>query len=123
MQIDNIIEENNLKLTAARKELLEILIQENRPVSFEDIKNKINMDKATFYRNISKFESSNIVNSFESNDKKRYYELQSSPHSHFICNACNSIECIKDVEAVKIEGYRIMDVIYKGLCKECTSSK
>ena len=77
------------------------------------------MDKATFYRNISKFESESIVNSFESNDKKRYYELQSFPHAHFICNACNKVECIKNVKPIKLEGYKITDMIFKGICKEC----
>jgi len=119
MQIENIIEQKNLKLTAARRELLELLIKENKPISFEDIKSKINMDKATFYRNISKFESNEMINSFESNDKKRYYELQNSPHSHFICNICNTIECLKKIEDVQIEGYKVMDVIYKGICKKC----
>ena len=120
MQIETIIKRSSLKLTTARKELLEILLKENKPISFEDIKNRLNMDKATFYRNISKFEADNIVNSFESNDKKRYYELQRSAHSHFICNICNTIECLQNID-VKIEGYNVQDVIYKGECKKCLS--
>ena len=119
MQIETIMEEKNLKLTAARKELLEILSTEKKPISFEDVKNRLNMDKATFYRNISKFENESIVNSFESNDKKRYYELQNAPHSHFVCNKCNAIECLTNVEAVKLEGYTIHDIILKGICKNC----
>lgn len=119
MNIENIIEEKKLKLTSARKELLEILSEENSPISFEDIKSRLSMDKATFYRNISIFESESIVNSFESNDKKRYYELQNTPHAHFICNICNTIECLKNVEPVKLEGYKITDMIYKGICKLC----
>jgi Fur family ferric uptake transcriptional regulator len=119
MQIKNIIEEKNLKVTSARKELLEILNSETKPVSFEDIKDKISMDKATFYRNISKFESESIVNSFESNDKKRYYEIQKFPHAHFICNSCNNIECLENVAHVIIKGYTVTDVIYKGVCKRC----
>lgn len=120
MKIENLIESKNLKLTAARRELLEILIEEKKPISFEDIKGKIRMDKATFYRNASKFEEEAIVHSFESNDKKRYYELQELAHAHFICNICNKIECLKNVEPVKIEGYTIVDMIFKGICKECT---
>jgi Fur family ferric uptake transcriptional regulator len=119
MQIENIIEEKKLKLTSARKELLEILNEEKKPISFEDVKNRISMDKATFYRNASKFEEEAIVNSFESNDKKRYYELQESPHAHFICNVCNTIECLKNIEPVKLEGYKIVDMIFKGICKSC----
>jgi len=119
MQIIKIFEENNLKLTSARKELIEILSSEKKPISFEDIKHKISMDKATFYRNISKFETNSIVHSFESNDKKRYYELHGLPHSHFICNICNHIECLQNILPTKIEGYTVSDVIYKGVCKGC----
>jgi len=122
MQIQNIIEKTNISLTSARRELLEILIEENKPISYEDIKDKLSMDKATFYRNISKFQEIDIVNCFESNDKKRYYEVQNTPHSHFICNKCNSIECLKDIQYEKLEGYKIIDIIYKGICKNCMSS-
>ena len=119
MKIEALIEEKNLKLTSARRELLEVLKKEAKPVSFEDIKDKIHMDKATFYRNASKFESESILNSFESNDKKRYYELLGTHHAHFICNHCSSIECIKNIAPIAIEGYVIEDMIFKGVCKEC----
>jgi Fur family ferric uptake transcriptional regulator len=121
MEIENIFEEKNLKFTAARKELLKILSEEKRPLCFEDIKERISMDKATFYRNVSKFESESIVNSFESNDRKRYYELQNAPHAHFICTVCNSIECLKSVEPIKLDGYQIVDMIFKGICKNCNA--
>ena len=119
MHIENMIKEKKLKLTSARKELLEVLNRENRPISFEDIKSTISMDKATFYRNISIFEEEAIVSSFESNDRKKYYELRALPHAHFVCNVCNSIECLKAIEPVKLEGYKITDMIFKGICKSC----
>jgi len=123
MQIKNIIEEKNLKVTSARKELLKILSAEKKPISFDDIKDKISMDKATFYRNILKFESESIVNSFESNDKKRYYEIQEFPHAHFICNSCNKIECLQNAQPIKIEGYTITDMIFKGTCQACNTNQ
>jgi len=120
MEIEELIEEKNLKLTTARREFLEILLSEKKPVSFEDIKGKIQMDKATFYRNALKFEQESIINSFESNDKKKYYELQEMPHAHFICNKCNTIECLKNVEPISVEGYIIEDMIFKGICRNCS---
>lgn len=123
MKIEKIIEEKHLKLTSARRELLEILVEVQKPISFEDIKNEITMDKATFYRNASKFEEEGIVYSFESNDKKRYYELQGAPHAHFICSVCNSIECLKNVEPITLEGYIIVDMIFKGICKKCAQQE
>lgn len=60
------IKENfsNIKLTSARKSILDILINSSKPLSYEDIKDKISMDKATFYRNITIFEEENLINSF-----------------------------------------------------------
>ena len=123
MNIENIIEEKNLKITSARKELLEIFYKSKKPVSFEDIKELINMDKATFYRNVIKFEEQSILSSFEANDRKKYYEINENPHSHFICNNCNIIECLKDVQTPKINGYKISSMILKGLCQECNTEK
>ncbi len=59
------IKENfsNIKLTSARKSILDILINSSKPLSYEDIKDKISMDKATFYRNITIFE------------ERKYYKL------------------------------------------------
>ncbi len=74
MDLENI--SKTIKLTNARRAILEILVNSNKPLSYEDIKNDLAMDKATFYRNITKFEDENIISSFESNDKKRYFEIQ-----------------------------------------------
>ena len=104
MDIETIIKDKNIKLTAARKELLKILTYAKNPLSYEDIKQDIAMDKATFYRNITKFEEENIINSFESNDKKRYFEISQKPHPHFICSQCFKVECIKKPLDFNLEG-------------------
>ncbi len=119
MQIEKIILENNLKLTDARVNILKIFTSAKKPLSYDDLKNRLKMDKATFYRNMSKFEEESIVNAFESNDKKRYYEIKRKPHSHFICNICNDIECIYSFSDIKMKGYVIEDIILKGICKKC----
>lgn len=113
----------NIKLTNARKSILEILINSNKPLSYEDMKENISMDKATFYRNISIFEEENLVSSFESNDKKRYFEIQKTQHSHFICSLCSKIECIHEKLDFNLSGYKIENVIIKGICKNCLEKK
>lgn len=118
MSIEDIIKEKNIKLTNARKEILEILTNAKSPLSYEDIKSNITMDKATFYRNISKFDEEDILNSFESNDKKRYFELKQKKHAHFVCLECNKIECINTV-TLNLPGYDINNIIINGKCKEC----
>ncbi|MGB6329095.1 MAG: transcriptional repressor [Halarcobacter sp.] len=117
MNIENI--SKNIKLTTARKAILEILIGSNKPLCYEDIKDNLSMDKATFYRNITKFEDEHIINSFESNDKKRYFEIQKTKHSHFICNVCSKIECIHEKLDIDIKEYQIDNIIIKGICPNC----
>ena len=77
-KITNLTNITNIKLTTARKSILELLVNSNKPLSYEDMKDNISMDKATFYRNINIFEEENLISSFESNDKKnvdRRYEV------------------------------------------------
>lgn len=121
MKIEELIKDKNIKLTTARVRLLEILKEANRPLCYEEIKKDISMDKATFYRNIAKFEEEGILNAFESNDKKRYFEIKHKPHAHFVCVTCNRVECIKDID-IDLPGYEINNVIINGKCKSCLVS-
>lgn len=121
MKIEELIKDKNIKLTTARVRLLEILKEADRPLCYEEIKHNISMDKATFYRNISKFEEEGILSAFESNDKKRYFEVKLNPHAHFVCVECNSVECIKDVD-IALPGYEINNVIINGKCPSCIAS-
>ncbi len=122
MEIRNIIKDKNLKLTPARVEILEILVTRNRPISYEDIKDELSMDKATFYRNIAKFEENAIIRSFESNDKKRYFSLEQNFHPHFICTKCNTISCLSEKNLIDMDGYKIESIIIKGICPLCLKS-
>ncbi|MFK5882115.1 MAG: Fur family transcriptional regulator [Sulfurospirillum sp.] len=122
MKIEKIIKGKNLKLTPARVEILEILIEQNKPISYDDIKDGLSMDKATFYRNISKFEDNSIIRSFESNDKKRYFSLEQNFHPHFICTRCNTISCLSEKNLINLQGYKIESIIIKGLCPACLST-
>ncbi len=120
--LQHLINNTNIKLTTARTAILEVLIKANRPLSYEDIKDKISMDKATFYRNITKFEEEELIDSFESNDKKRYYEIRKNPHAHFICSNCSSVECLNDETNIHLPEYKIENIIIKGVCPTCLSN-
>ncbi|MDX1807952.1 MAG: transcriptional repressor [Sulfurospirillaceae bacterium] len=122
MKIEHIIKDKNLKLTPARIEILEILIAKNKPISYEDIKDTLSMDKATFYRNIAKFEESSIIRSFEANDKKRYFSLEQNFHPHFICTKCNMISCLNEANIIRMENYKIESIVIKGICPLCLNT-
>lgn len=119
MKIEDLINKKNLKLTTARKEILNILLDSNKPISYEDVKDDISMDKATFYRNIIKFEENGLISTFESNDKKRYYEIQENNHAHFICSKCSNIECLHEEINISLRNHLIENIIIKGICQNC----
>ncbi|MDR0666978.1 MAG: transcriptional repressor [Campylobacteraceae bacterium] len=119
--IKRLFKDKNIKLTSAREMILDILSKANAPLSYEQIraKMKIDMDKATFYRNISLFEEANIVQKFESNERKWYFELLKKTHAHFICEACNGVICVDFAVNPDIEGHSVKSVMLKGVCKTC----
>jgi Fur family transcriptional regulator, ferric uptake regulator len=122
-KITNLTNITNIKLTNARKSILELLVDSNKPLSYEDMKEHISMDKATFYRNITIFEEESVISSFESNDKKRYFEISKTPHAHFICTLCSKIECIHKKIQFDLPEYKIENIIIKGICKNCLNKK
>ncbi|MBD3790456.1 MAG: transcriptional repressor [Campylobacterales bacterium] len=121
--METLIKDKNLRLTSARASLLKILIDAKKPLCYEELKERIAMDKTTFYRNMNIFEEKGIIRSFESSDKKRYHELTSPIHAHFICSVCNGIACIENYPVPKhIKGAQVDTVIVKGTCASCCMS-
>ncbi|MFV0482399.1 MAG: Fur family transcriptional regulator [Campylobacteraceae bacterium] len=113
--------ENDIKHTIAREKILEVLYEAKKPLSFEQIKPllKVEMDKATFYRNISLFEESGVINKFEADDKKWYFELITSAHAHFICESCHNVICMDFAVGKNLKDYIVKNVLLKGICKNC----
>jgi Fur family transcriptional regulator, ferric uptake regulator len=120
-QLQKVFQEYNIKFTAARASILEVLKVAKNPLSYEQIKEKmcVKMDKATFYRNIAKFEALGMVHKFESDDRKWYFELSRTTHAHFICEQCHKITCM-EVDLGNVEG-EVTSIVLKGTCKECHS--
>lgn len=120
-QFKNVFQEYDIKFTTARASILEVLKVAKSPLSYEQIKEKmsVTMDKATFYRNIAKFEELGMVHKFESDDRKWYFELSSTTHAHFICEQCHKITCM-NVDIGNVEG-EVTSIVLKGTCKECHS--
>ena len=117
----DILRNSGLKSTAQREELIEILKTNNKPICYNDIKDSINMDKATFYRTMNLFEDVDIVTAIDSSDKRRYYELKTSLHNHFSCSECHSIICLSANSNIELDGYEIESVTLHGKCPKCNN--
>lgn len=119
MNFEKVIKSNGLKATPSRLHLLELLHASTHPVSYEELKESLQMDKATFYRNVAAFESEGVIKSIESHDKRRYFELATAPHAHFICLTCNRVECIESTGMFLLRGYEIESITINGRCPQC----
>ena len=108
----------NLRTTKQRILILETLQNQNKPVSFNEIKSLLEgkMDKVTFYRNIEKLEAVGAVTKLELGDGW-YFEIFKEKHSHFLCKNCNQIECVE--QSPILQDYDVETALFKGVCKEC----
>ncbi len=122
MNIENLLKKKHIKVTTARVTLLKLLEAASKPVCYEEIKGNIAMDKATFYRNMITFEEAGILNAFESNSKMRYFELERTPHAHFVCTVCHGVECIESID-IQLPGYEIGTIVIHGRCRSCVEAR
>lgn len=109
-----------MKTSKAKNEILDILQGADKPLCYDDF--DLNIDKATFYRNIAKFESENVIQKLESDERKWYFELKTTPHAHFLCTTCKQIVCIKDYSP-SLQGFQIDTVTFKGTCPSCLANQ
>lgn len=105
-----------MKTSKTGADILSILQNAARPLCYDDF--NLNVDKTTFYRNIAKFESENLICKLESDERKWYFELCTKPHAHFVCVKCKQIECIKDLN-IELAGYEVKNITLKGVCRAC----
>lgn len=137
---EEILKKNSYKLTSQRKEILNLMLDENNKyLSCEEIyeiikKNNIDIGLATVYRTIQVFEKIGIVNKFYLDNSSFRYELvkDDKMHNmhHIICEKCSKIDEIEEdllenLEKVVIEKYKFKiknhNLNFIGLCFECSN--
>lgn len=126
-----------LKMTEARKAMLELLIFEHGPFSCEEIFEKLNpkkgrelCDLATVYRSLAKLEEGEIIERCDFGDGKVRYEIKHKGHHHhhIICKMCKRVETIAACHVVDRStvpsslGFK--DISHKleffGICPSCS---
>lgn len=118
-------------LSKIRKEILEIITLEKKPLSARLIHShlKLKPDLSTIYRALEFFESNNYIRSISISGIKLYYLQKNDGHGHFLsCRECREViefkECIagdlKDMLQNKFN-YEITGhaIFFEGLCRDC----
>lgn len=133
MNFEEILKNNNLKVTRGRKAILEVLTEADKSLGVESIlkecKGKgVSINLSTVYRALEMFEDKGIVDKFTVNDGISSYKLKGKEHKHMLqCSICHKqveVPCpMKQVEEIveSETGFVLTEhnLIMKGVCEQC----
>ena len=133
MNIISYLKENNIKVTEARKSILEIILCSKEAINANLIyaqlkESHVKIDLSTVYRTLDLLESKEILNKFDLGNNMYNYTINKNAHKHIIeCDLCHK-EMVIDCPIPQIEeqikaktGITLTEshVYLKGICKEC----
>ncbi|WP_298838652.1 Fur family transcriptional regulator [Clostridium sp.] len=133
MNVISYLKDNNIRVTKARKSILEIILFSSDAINANLIyellkKEDIKIDLSTVYRTLDLLESKKIVNKFDLGNNMYNYIINNNSHKHIIeCDLCHKkmvIDCpIPQIEEqIKAKtGITLTEshVYLKGICKDC----
>lgn len=131
-----LLKEHHLKLTAPRKGIIALLMEQHGPFTIEELHQKMGAleakeapDLATIYRTMTRFEELRIVNRCDFGDGTLRFELAhlDHHHHHIVCRKCRIVTpldpCTIDLEALLPKNHGFQEVSHKleffGLCPKC----
>ncbi|MDR2224311.1 MAG: transcriptional repressor [Flavobacteriaceae bacterium] len=135
LSLEQELKSKSINPTAMRLLVLKFLKKQRGAVSLADIEASFDQsDRVTLYRTVKTFESKGLLHSITTNNVTQYAlcaqecdeEHHHDTHLHFVCNQCKKTICLTQVSIPKIEipdGFQLddIDVVAKGVCKECKS--
>ena len=133
-QIEGLLEQHGIKLTANRILIAKIMSTLDYPISMKELETMLlTMDKSSIFRTLSLFKSHHLVHQMEDgNDIVRYElchslnkETDEDIHVHFYCEHCHRTFCLNEISVPQVNlpvGYRQTAVNYmiKGICPDCS---
>jgi Fur family transcriptional regulator, ferric uptake regulator len=134
-EVDDILRRNNLSVTDSRKKILNLFLNVQGALAHGDIERKAGekFDRVTVYRTLQTFVDKGIIHTIPTTDNSVRYALckdncteghHHDNHVHFICDQCGTTLCLEDtlVPEVRLpKGFAAneVEVVVKGLCKDC----
>lgn len=123
-----VLRDANLRVTAVRTALLELLAKEHKPRTVEYFVRKIGaaFDTVTVYRTLGTFLAAGIVERVGLGHDHAHYELAIGRprHHHAVCRTCGRVEDVPVLKTAlpKVPGFSRIDsqtVEYYGTCASC----
>jgi len=134
-KIDKKLTSRNIKPTAMRQLVLQVLTEQKTAISLPELENKFEKaDKATLYRTLKTFEENKLIHSIDDGTGSVKYALcqetcECHPedlHVHFLCTSCSQTYCLTDIPVPKINlptkfQLEKVNMVVKGICSNCVT--
>ncbi|NOY95461.1 MAG: transcriptional repressor [Chlorobi bacterium] len=132
-EIDNKLQEKNIKPTAMRQLVLKILSEQHTAIGLPELERKFeNADKTTLYRTLKTFQENKLIHSIDDGTGMVKYALCQETcdcrpedlHVHFLCSECNQTFCLNEVPIPVINlpnnfSLKSVNMVVKGVCSNC----
>ena len=125
--LKNLLEDSNLKITPQRLAILKELDLKGH-ASIEEIYETIkemfpSISLATIYKNINALKEEGIISEICLHQKPKF-EIDKTPHAHFICKKCGSVKDIPFEDIIKNDFNKKYPNAQKelyiyGICEKC----
>lgn len=134
--IDELLQERGVRVTAMRILIYKLLENMNRAVSLNDLENRFDkVDRTTLFRTIKTFTEKGLVHKIDDGSGITKYarcetgcncQIETDLHLHFHCNICHETRCLSDYKLPNIklpDGYiaENVNLVVKGICNTCSS--
>ncbi len=130
---DDKLTSRNIKPTAMRELVLDILTVQTAAISLSDLEQNFHKsDKVTLYRTLKTFEEKKLIHSIDDGTGAVKYALcketcQCHPeelHVHFYCLKCQHTFCLTDIPIPSINlpvnfSIENINMVVKGVCSNC----
>lgn len=130
---DNQLINRNMKPTAMRELVLNVLMTQQTAVSLADLEKMFDIvDRVTLYRTLKTFEKNRLIHSIDDGTGSLKYalchrECNCDPedlHVHFHCTKCRKTYCLNNspIPAVNLPtsfDIETINMVVKGLCANC----
>ncbi len=131
--IDIKLIKRNIKQTAMRELVLEVLTQQKTAISLPELEQQFEKaDKATLYRTLKTFEERKLIHSIDDGSGPVKYALCLEEcccsiedlHVHFRCTSCNKTYCLHEIPVPAITlpkdfSLESVNMVVQGVCANC----
>jgi Fur family ferric uptake transcriptional regulator len=132
-EIDKKLKQRNIKPTAMRELVYEVLTKNKKALSLYEIEQQFdNVDRSTIFRTLKTFQDNYLIHSIDDGTGAVKYALcdegctcaPDDLHVHFLCNKCGQTHCLRDMPVPKMElpkdfSFESANFVVKGTCSNC----